>query len=520
MKKAAKKHPPTTLRLILGDQLNEQHSWFRRKEPDVLYALMEIRQETDYVKHHIQKVTAFFAAMRAFAERLKKMGHRVVYLELDNPANGQTLPANIQALIKEHRCTRFEYLLPDEYRLDQQLRELADGLPVKTAAVDTEHFLTNRQDLERFFDGKKRFMMEPFYRMMRKQHQILLDDEHKPLGGKWNFDQRNRNAYDGKVAIPKPLLFKNSVSDIVHMIRTEGISTFGHVDPERLIWPINRPQAVKLLQHFVNSQLKCFGTYQDAMTAQSWSLFHSRLSFALNTKMIHPMEVIREAIHVWERNTKAIRIEQIEGFVRQILGWREYMRGMYWMLMPDFASMNFFELHGPLPDYYWTGATRMKCMHEAIHQSLTQAYAHHIQRLMVTGNFALLAGVDPDAVDAWYLGVYIDAVQWVELPNTRGMSQFSDGGKVATKPYVASGRYIHAMSDYCGECAYDFREKTGAKACPFNSLYWAFFERHRNKLASIPRIGMMYRTWDKMGEAKKKEILKQADRYRERLNEL
>jgi deoxyribodipyrimidine photolyase-related protein len=509
-----------TLRLILGDQLNERHPWFAKKNDDVLYVMMEVRQETDYVKHHIQKVAAFFAAMRAFANQLEKKGHRVVYLKLDDGDNRQAIPDNIRRLLKKHRCRRFEYLLPDEYRLDRQLRQLSGELGVDTSAVDTEHFLAKREELAEFFSGKKRFLMESFYREMRRRYGILMDASNNPRGGKWNYDQKNREAYDGRAKIPKPLCFENDVRELVQVIRGAGVETFGAIDAERLIWPVNRRQALKLLRHFVDRCLAHFGTYQDAMTTESWSVFHSRLSFALNTKMLHPMEVMRKALAAWENASKNVGIHQIEGFVRQILGWREYMRGMYWMMMPDFATMNFFDHRGPLPDYYWSGETRMRCMRAAIGQSLEHAYAHHIQRLMVTGNFALLAGIDPDAVEAWYLGVYIDAVQWVEMPNTRAMSQFADGGRVATKPYVSSARYIQSMSDYCSDCTYDYRKRAGEGACPFNCLYWDFFERHRKKLASIPRIGMMYRTWDRMADKRKKRILKQAEDYRGHLNRL
>jgi deoxyribodipyrimidine photolyase-related protein len=272
------------------------------------------------------------------------------------------------------------------------------------------------------------------------------------------------------------------------------------------------------LRAFVKSGLEAFGTYQDAMTAENWYLFHSRLSFALNTKMLRPLEVIQAVLRAWEQKKPPIQIQQVEGFVRQILGWREYMRGMYWAMMPDLESVNYFNHDTALPDYYWTADTPMNCMRRAIGQSLQHAYAHHIQRLMVTGNFALLAGIDPAQVDDWYLGIYIDAIQWVELPNTRAMSQFADGGQVATKPYVSSAKYIHSMSDYCETCAYDWKKRHGDMACPFNSLYWHFFERHRQLLGKNARVAMMYRVWDRMDTDEKKRILKQADTYLKDLN--
>jgi len=509
-------HP---LRLILGDQLNEDHDWLKQPAENVTYVLMEIRQETDYVTHHIQKVAAFFAAMRAFAERLRELGHRVVYLKLDDPKNKQAIDKNIATLLRQKKFTHFEYLLPDEHRLDLLLKELTEKLQVPVRPADSQHFLTERRDLSNFFAGKKRYLMESFYRWMRKRYDILIDNG-KPVGGKWNYDQKNRQAYDKKVPIPEPLFFDNDVSDILKVIRKKKVKTIGEIRAGKLIWPVSREQSLALLDQFVHDFLPAFGTYQDAMTRANWYLFHSRLSFALNSKMLHPLEVIDAVVAAWEKSADSIEIQQIEGFVRQVLGWREYMRGIYWALMPDLAEMNYFDHQAALPEFYWSGDTRMACLRSAIGQSLRHAYAHHIQRLMVTGNFALLAGVHPVAVDEWYLGIYIDAIQWVELPNTRAMSQFADGGLVATKPYISSAKYIHSMSDYCDHCDYNWKQRHGSMACPFNSLYWNFFERHRPLLQKNPRVGMMYRVWDRMDSGEKKQTLKQADDYLKNVNQL
>lgn len=508
------------LRLILGDQLNLRHSWFREPRRDVLYTMMEVRQETDYVRHHIQKVAGFFAAMRRFAAGLEAVGHRVRYLRLDDPENTQNIEENLRAVIRREGCARFEYLLPDEYRLDRLLAEAAARLPVPAAAADTEHFLTERDAVARLFSGKKRFLMESFYRRMRKDRGILLEGG-RPAGGKWNYDAGNRSRYDGAVPIPPAMAFENDVREIVEMIDRSGVATLGEVDPERFAWPVTRDQALAQLDAFVRVRLPHFGTYQDAMTTRSGTLFHSRLSFALNTKMLHPMEVIEAALRrAGKASGPEVGISQLEGFVRQILGWREFVRGVYWAKMPSYETLNHFGHKAPLPGFYWTGKTRMACMRAAIGQSLREAYAHHIQRLMVTGNFALLAGVDPDAVDAWYLGIYIDAVQWVEIVNTRGMSQFADGGIVATKPYAASGNYIRRMSDYCEGCRYDPRKGAGEGACPFNSLYWDFLRRHRPRLEPNPRVAMMYRTWDRMAGAARENLLRQAEAYKAGIEEL
>lgn len=507
------------LRLLLGDQLNPGHSWFKQRDDQVLYVMMEMRQETDYVMHHIQKVLSFFAAMRAFAQTLQRLGHRVLYLKLDDPNNTQSLTQNLAQLIEQQHATRFEYQLPDEYRLDQQLRQFCRSLAIPTAAVDTEHFLSQRDDVAEHFRGKKQYLLESFYRMMRRKYGVLMQEQ-QPLGGTWNYDQQNREPYRGQVSLPEPLLFENDVSDIKQMLQLSGVQTFGYCDSDRLIWPINRQQALELLSFFVEHCLPYFGTYEDAMSKRHWSMFHSRLSFVLNTKILQPLEAVEAALLAWQRSSGRISLPQIEGFVRQIIGWREYMRGVYWAQMPDYEHLNFFGHDRKLPHYYWDGQTNLQCLRYCIDQSLRYAFAHHIQRLMITGNFALLAGTHPDQVDAWYLGIYLDAIQWVEITNTRGMSQFADGGLVATKPYISTAKYIQRMSDYCDGCYYDATKKYGDRACPFNSLYWAFYHRHRAKLAGNPRIGMMYRLWDRFAETERSRILQQAKKYIDSIEEL
>lgn len=508
-----------TLRLVLGDQLNHQHSWFQQVDKQVIYVMMEVLQETNYVKHHIQKIVAFFSVMRNFASEMQAQGHHFVYLTLDNPDNRQSIPENLLAVIEKYKIEKFEYLLPDEYRLDVQLADFCKKLSIPSQAYDTEHFFTTRYEMRDFFKGKKTYLLESFYRSMRKKYHILMENG-EPKGGKWNFDAENRKKFDGKVNVPTPLTFKNEIKGIVEVINKFNIKTIGRIDTENFEWCVSREEALKLLDFFVKRCLKYFGTYQDAMETNLPYLFHSRLSFAINVKLLSPLEVVRAAIDHWEKNQNEIEIAQIEGFVRQIIGWREYMRGAYWANMPQYASLNFFEHQNLLPEFYWTGQTKMNCLKHAIHQSLDKAYAHHIQRLMVTGNFANLAGVHPDYVDEWYLGIYIDAIEWVEITNTRGMSQFADGGLVATKPYVGSANYMHKMTNYCTKCHYNKDLKYGDSACPFNSLYWHFYHRHREKLEKNPRIGMMYVTLNKMPQEELTKILQQADRYLEKINEL
>ncbi len=510
------------LRLVLGDQLNLQHSWFKQRQAEVIYLVAEMRQETDYVKHHVQKICAFFAAMKSFAESLREQGHEVMYLTLDETAAYPDLPGLLAAICAEVGAGTFEFQTPDEYRLMAQLRALDLG-EVEINESDSEHFLLGRNELGEYVTAGRHNRLETFYRKMRRRFDLLMQDG-EPLGGQWNYDADNRAALKAGdlESIPRPLLFANDVTEVLARLDRHQVEYFGQ-PAASLIWPVSRAQALELLDFFCSTCLPNFGRFQDAMTGRhehAWSLYHSRLSFALNSKILHPMEVMQAAIAAYAKSNGDVSLAQIEGFVRQILGWREYIRAVYWVNMPAYAQINSLQADRPLPEYFWHGDTRMNCMSHALGQSLEFAYAHHIQRLMVIGNFCLLAGIDPDAVDRWYLGVYVDALEWVEMPNTRGMSQFADGGLVATKPYSAGANYIGKMSDYCANCAYDRKQKTGDNACPFNSLYWDFMQRHRSRLEKNPRIGMIYRNWDKQPQPQREAILERAQWCRDHMNQL
>ena len=497
------------LKLILGDQLNPKHSWFECVDPDVVYLIAELHQEASYTKHHIQKVTAFFVAISDFARQLESNGHRVCYLTLDDTQEFEDLTELIKSLVLKYSCESFTFQNPDEYRLQQQLSNLSKDMVITVNQVDSEHFLLPFDELHSQFKSASHVRMENFYRTMRKRFSILMNGL-KPEGDAWNFDASNRKSFkktDLKL-IPKPLIFDNPADDFLQRIKKHNVKTIGD-EANNISYPINRDQSLVLLDFFCEHQLPNFGNFQDAMTIASpyaWSLYHSRLSFSINCKMLAPMEVIKTAISFYEKSEGKITLSQIEGFVRQILGWREYVRGMYWVNMPNYSKQNFLGAHRNLPDFFWTGNTNMQCLKSAITQSLEHAYAHHIQRLMITGNFALLAGISPDQVDQWYLGIYIDAIEWVELPNTRGMALFADGGWIATKPYAASGNYVNKMSDYCKGCRYNVKEKVGENACPLNSLYWNFIDSNYDKLSSNHRMSFPVRNWDKMEDIKKVEI--------------
>lgn len=502
-----------TLRLILGDQLNPQHSWFEKVDDQVTYCLFETWSETTYVRHHVQKVAGFFLAMRAFAKHLKSNGHQVVYRTLEDTRELQlaSITDNLEHLARSQGAKSVAYQLPDEYRLDQALARFAEDFDGEVIAVDTEHFLSGRDTVDNLFAGKKTFLMETFYRMMRKRHQVMMEPNgEEPLTGQWNYDHDNRGSLPKDIQFPEALSFTHDASGIADMLAAHEVPTMGSMANNQFPYPINREESLAALEDFVQNRLPVFGTYQDAMTVRHPYLYHANLSFSMNLKMISPKEVIDAAVAAWEQHPDTIAINQVEGFVRQILGWREYMRGVYWAKMPGFAARNDLDHEAKLPEWFWTGETKMNCLKHAVGQSLELGYAHHIQRLMVTGNFALLVGAHPDEVDQWYLGVYVDAIEWVQITNTRGMSQRADGGLVATKPYVSSANYINKMSDYCKECHYKYKDKTGELACPFNSLYWDFLDRHREKFGNNFRMAFMYKTWDRNDGDKKAAILERA----------
>ncbi|GAB2705041.1 cryptochrome/photolyase family protein [Mucilaginibacter koreensis] len=510
---------PNTLRLILGDQLNSQHHWYQKVNPEITYVMMEVMQEQQYVFHHVQKILAFFGAMRNFAHQLKKAGHQVVYINLDTPENTQDIEHNLKRLIEQHHIENFEYQLPDEYRLDEQLKLIGKGLGIETSVADTEHFLTQRDDVRNFFGGKKNYLMESFYRYMREQTGVLMHGD-KPIGQRWNFDADNRKKYDGAVPLIPPISYNHDVSALKEMIDRMGVRYFGKVDEKSLEWPLSRKEALSSLDYFCEHLLPHFGTYEDAMLQQHISLYHSRMSFALNSKQIAPREIINKVVQHWQQHQQAISLAQVEGYVRQVMGWREFMRGVYWAQMPELEQKNYFNHQNKAPHWYWDGQTKMNCMAKCIGQSLEHAWAHHIQRLMVIGNFSLIAGLHPDEVDEWYLGVYVDAIQWVEITNTRCMSQFADGGLIASKPYASTAAYINRMSDYCKHCHYDYKKRHGERACPFNSLYWNFLDRNADKLKSNPRIGMAYKHLNNMSREELEAVNEQAAAYIDDLENL
>jgi deoxyribodipyrimidine photolyase-related protein len=513
--------PAHTLRLVLGDQLNPLHSWFTQPDPGVVVVMMEVRSETDYVLHHAQKVLALFAAMRDFARHLRELGHRVRYVALDEPSNRQSLGGNLSALVAHFGAGCVQWQEPDEWRVDEALKAWAQEAAqagIQFEAVSSEHFLTTRGELAAQFGSRKQWLMETFYRGMRRRTGLLMQTDGEPEGGQWNFDADNRQPWKGSPPEPEDWRPSHDHRELWALMARCGVRTVGEPAAQALRWPLNRAEALQTLDAFVARALPHFGTFEDAMSSQAPRLFHSLLSFALNVKMLRPLEVLQRVEAAYRAGQ--VPLASAEGFIRQILGWREYVRGIYWAHMPGYESRNALGAEAPLPEWFWSGRTRMRCLQLAITQTLQTAHAHHIQRLMVIGNFALLAGLNPQAVHRWYLGVYIDAFEWVELPNTLGMSQWADGGLIATKPYVSSAAYIHRMSDSCTGCHYRRQDKLGEQACPFNALYWDFFARHQATFSRNPRLGVVMQQLKKMPEADLMALRERAAQIREGLDAL
>ena len=483
--------PKPRLILVLGDQLSADLSALRAADPARdLVVMAEVMGEGTSVPHHPQKIALILSAMRHFAQDLRAAGWQVAYSRLDEPGNGQTLAAELLRRAAEAGAEALICTHPGEWRVLADLQ----ALPLAVTVLPDDRFLCSPGDFAAWAEGRKELRMEWFYRDMRRRTGLLMEGD-KPAGGQWNLDAENRKRAERSLLRPAPLRFApDAVTEEVLALVEARFAHFGRLRP--FGWPVTRAQAVQALADFVTHRLPSFGAEQDAMLEGEPWLSHSLLSAALNIGLLRPMELCRAAEDAWRAGR--VPLNAAEGFIRQIIGWREFVRGIWALKGPAYLEANALGHGRALPAAYWGGETRMACLRAAVGQTEALAYAHHIQRLMVTGNFALLAGVDPAAVHEWYLSVYIDAFEWVEAPNTLGMSQWADGGVVGSKPYVSSGAYIDRMSDHCRGCGYKVAEKAGEAACPFNLLYWHFLDRHRARFERNPRMAQMYRTWDRM----------------------
>jgi len=508
-----KKKLPQDIRnliVVLGDQLNTDSAALRDfdKDQDAVW-MAEVASESTYVWSSKIRTALFLSAMRHFRKELEDQQYSVLYTELDAKDNKGSLDKQLKHTLSVHQPQAVKLVEPGEYRLQAVFEKVCTQSKIPIEFVEDAHFLASHEDFARHAEGRKQLRMEFFYREMRKRYNVLMNGD-KPVGDNWNFDASNRKSFgkSGPSGVPERRLFKPDTitQDVIQCVNNLLAAHPG--DLSNFSWPVTRKQALQALNDFIQDCLPDFGTYQDAMWTDEPFLYHSLIAACLNLKLLHPREVIEAAEKAFQ--TGDAPIEAVEGFIRQILGWREYVRGIYWLYMPDYLEQNALEAKEALPDFYWTGNTSMYCMQACISQTLQWGYAHHIQRLMVTGLFSLLYGVNPKEIHAWYLAVYVDAVEWVELPNTLGMSQYGDGGIMASKPYVATGKYIQRMSNYCQHCQYDPAESVGDKACPFTTLYWDFLIRHENKLQNNNRMRMQLRNLQRLQGDKKKAIQQRA----------
>ena len=497
--------------LIMGDQLSHNISSLVDADKKASRILMvEVFEEATYVRHHKKKIAFIFSAMRHFAEELQQNGWRVDYVKLDDADNSGSFSGEIERAVEKYEPKSIAVTEPSEWRVKQDVEAWADKFNLTVDMLPDERFIATHDEFQNWAADRKQLRMEYFYRDMRRKTGLLMDGD-KPEGGKWNYDSENRKSAKNDLFMPTQCRFApdDTTQQVLNLVAHRFDNHFGDLKP---FWfGVTAEHAQKALQHFLDEALPSFGDYQDAMLEDEKFLYHSVLSQYINSGLLDPLDVCQRVEAEYRKGR--VPLNAAEGFIRQIIGWREYVRGIYWLKMPDYVNQNFLEAKRDLPDFYWTGETDMSCLRHAITQTKQEAYAHHIQRLMVTGNFAMLAGVNPHQVHEWYLAVYADAYEWVELPNTLGMSQFGDGGLLGSKPYAASGNYINKMSDYCKNCQYDVKQKTGENACPFNALYWDFLVRNEAKLKGNPRLGQVYNTWNKMAEDKRDTYLSSAQTF-------
>jgi len=500
--------------IVLGDQLDAQSSALEGFDAtqDVVW-MAEVDQESTHVWSAKQRIAVFLSAMRHFAHDLRKRGFPLMYVPLDGPANRGTLALELESAIQQLQPAALVLTAPGDWRVLHSLRAVAKQHKVALDLRDDTHFFSTVREFAAHAEGRKQLRLEYWYRELRHKHGILMEGK-APVGGQWNFDADNRESFGktGPQNLPPPSRFAPDAmtQEVLALVNTRfadhpgSLTSFG--------WPVTRAQALEALQAFIDQRLPLFGRYEDAMWAGEPWLYHSHLSCALNLKLLTAREVVQAAQDAF--HTGHAPLAAVEGFIRQILGWREYVRGIYWLHMPDYLERNALNAQAELPAWYWTGQTDMACLKDAITQTLEHGYAHHIQRLMVTGLYALLLGVKPQAVHSWYLSVYVDAVEWVELPNTLGMGQFGDGGLMASKPYVASGKYIQRMSNHCSACQFDPAQSTGPKACPYTTLYWDFLMRHEALLKKNPRMAMQLKNLARLEAPAREAIIAQATAHR------
>lgn len=505
------------LGLILGDQLSLSLPTLQQLDTTSDMILMvEAYQEATYVPHHPQKIALIFSAMRHFGQALEQRGWQVHYHRLNEVASN-TLFDSVEQVCTEHDLDEVVVTECGEYRLQTEMQGWTMRLGRPVRILEDRRFLCSHSEFETWAGNRSSLRMEFFYREMRRRTGLLMEGD-QPVGGKWNFDAENRQKYKGQVPLPVWQRVKRDETDlsVMELVAERFGSHPGALEPFQ--WATTREQALERLAFFTQHCLPYFGDYQDAMVLGEGRLFHSLISPYLNCGLLDPIEVCLAAEQAWQQQVAPLNA--VEGFIRQIIGWREFVRGVYWLKMPGYGVSNFFNHTTDLPDFFWTGNVNMQCVAESVGDALTYSYSHHIQRLMVIGNFANLAGLAPEQVQQWFLAVYADAYEWVELPNVVGMALYADGGVLASKPYIASGNYINKMSDYCKHCCYQVKTSDEPDSCPFNSLYWGFVHQHRSILSSNPRMSMVYRNLDRQTADKQQRILSRATELKSELHRL
>ena len=494
----------SNLIIILGDHLTHEISSLSDIDKTKDIVLMgEFYSEFAFVKHHKKKIAFIISAMRHFANELLDLGINLKYIKLDDKLNKNSLKDHVREIVENEPINQIIITHPSEYRVLQEIENWKNIFDISIDIREDNRFLCTQKEFSDWAGSKKQLRMEFFYREMRKKHNILMNGG-EPEGGKWNYDSENRKSPPAKLNIPEKYITKPDqiTEDVIQLVEEYFTDHFGDLEP--FFFAVSRDDALLVLSDFIKRRLENFGDYQDAMIENEPWMFHSHLSFYLNCGLLTAMDCVRAVEYAYHR--KHLPINSVEGFIRQIIGWREYIRGIYWHKMPEYKNENFFGASRKLPKFFWQANSKMNCINQCVKETKANAYAHHIQRLMVTGNFALLSGIDPDKVNEWYLIVYADAYEWVELPNVTGMILFADGGYLASKPYAAGGAYINKMSNYCKNCSYKVSAKNGSKACPFNYLYWNFLARNRSKLEKNHRLSMMYKLYDKMSQERKEAI--------------
>lgn len=502
---------------ILGDQLSHNISSLDgfSKDEDIIL-MTEVMEESTYVPHHKKKLVFILSAMRHFAEELQEEGYKIEYVKLDDKDNSGSFTNEIERFSKKYNTKKVIITEPSEYRVLEDIRSWSDKLSCNVEIKKDDRFISDKEEFTKFAKGKKQLIMEFFYRNMRRKTGLLMKTSTDPIGGKWNFDKDNRNAIPDNLELPQIPKFKPDkiTEEVIELVKSKFKDNFG--DSDNFFYAVTKSHAEEFFDDFIENRLEHFGQYQDAMSDKLDFGFHSVVSFYINVGLLDPLECCKKVEKAYKDGK--CEINSAEGFIRQIIGWREFIRGIYWHFMPDYKEMNYLEVKHDLPWFYWDETkTDMNCIRQVVKQTRENAYSHHIQRLMITGNFAMLAEIDPAQVNEWYMAVYADAFEWVELPNTHGMAIYADGGIVGSKPYVASGKYINRMSNYCKNCKYKVSKNLGEDACPFNYLYWNFIIKHEDKFKDNPRMKFPYLNLKKKSHKEIEEIVEQSKKFLEKL---